>query len=152
MTEQAEQGPDEIVYWRWLAHQHRDQLHRCVKLPWRGRQLALCARCLAAYPLLAITLVSLLLIRLRPMGSFDYLWVLGASAPAIADWGISRLGARGSNGRRLLTGALLGIALGRSFSLYLAENRSEVFWIHALVVVIAVLAFEIVRAFDLGDF
>lgn len=142
----------ETVYRRFLAHQNREHLDRCLMLPWGGRQLALCARCSAVYPALLLTLGLLLWLPLPSLGWIDTLWVLMASAPAIVDWGLSRLGAPGSNRSRVLTGAALGVALGRSFSLYLVESRSEVFWIHAVVALISVVSFEIVRALDLGDF
>ncbi|MBW2735088.1 MAG: DUF2085 domain-containing protein [Deltaproteobacteria bacterium] len=123
-----------------------------MKLGWGARRFAICARCLAVYPLLVISLTLLLWTRVGPLGWVDHVWVLIGSTPALLDWGASRLGAPGNNRWRMLTGGLLGVALGRSFSLYVNEVYSEVFWIHALMVLITMSAFEVVRSLDLGDF
>ena len=45
-----------IVHLWLLAHHRPQDLDRCLLLPWRGRRIALCARCLGLYPTVAATL------------------------------------------------------------------------------------------------
>jgi hypothetical protein len=46
----------------------------------------------------------------------------------------------------VLTGALLGLALGRSLWLYFADPKNELFWVQALLLVFGAGAFLVLRA------
>jgi hypothetical protein len=81
----------------------------------------------------------------------DTLITLGLAAPALIDWGLSRLRARGRNLIRVISGALLGVALGRSLWLYFRDPLGEIFWTQIALLVFGVLSFELVRALRLGD-
>jgi len=81
----------------------------------------------------------------------DWAIALLLSAPALLDWGTSRLGRAGSNLGRVATGSLLGIALGHAIALYVRDPLSEVFWVQGLALCIGVFSFEIVRLLDLSS-
>ena len=140
------------VHWYVLAHHRVDQGERCVWVPLgQARRVAVCARCLALYPALFATLSAQLALGPRSIGPLDWWIGLLGAAPALVDWGLGRLGHRGSNVVRLATGALLGVALGRTLSLQMVDPANEVFWVQALLLVIGVLAFEVVARLGLGD-
>jgi len=80
---------------------------------------------------------------LRPagLGQLDWWLVLGGSAPGLLDWGAGVIDpASGSNARRLITGILLGGALGRSLWLYFGDPRHEIFWVQVMLVIFTCLA------------
>lgn len=134
------------LHWMALAHHPLQQANRCVHLPLGQRRLALCARCLGLYPALAATLVLQILWRPGSLGAVDWWLVLAGSAPALLDWGAGLLDWRsGSNPRRLVSGALLGAALGRSFWLYFGDPLLELLLCQALLLVFGALAFLVVR-------
>lgn len=81
---------------------------------------------------------------------WDWWVALGFAAPGLLDWALGRLGHRGRNGVRVLSGVFLGIALGRSLFSYFLEPASEVFWVQMALIAIAVLAVEWVRSLGLA--
>jgi len=141
---------DKIVHFLPLSHHHEGEHYRCVLMPLgKKRRLALCARCLTFYPTLALVLGLQIAFDIGPAGVVDWWIALALAAPAVIDWGIGRLRHRGRNSIRLLTGALLGVALGRSLLLYFREPTNEIFWVQAGLVVMSALAFEGVRRLEL---
>jgi uncharacterized membrane protein len=81
----------------------------------------LCARCLGLYPALLAALGIFLWIRL-PLGWWDAPWLWLLPVPALWDWAVSRLGKRlGSNAGRTVSGAVLGVSLGRGLALHLVS-------------------------------
>lgn len=136
-----------LLLWLPLAHHRPEQLDRCLLLPlWGGRRLALCARCAGLYPTLVGALFLQGALRLGPTGAADWLITMSGVFPALFDWGLGWLGRRrGSNGLRLATGALLGLALSRGLWLYYCDPLSEPLWIQLGVLAAGALAFELVR-------
>jgi len=91
-------------------------------------------------------LIGQILAEVRPLGPLDWWIVTVGAAPALVDWALSRLDTwRGNNALRLTTGAIAGVALGRSLYLYLRDTRSEVFLVQMMLIVFAVGAVEVVR-------
>ena len=129
-----------------LAHHRPEHARRCVHLPLGGRRLTLCARCLGLYPVLLAALAIQWYVGLGPLGTVDLVVALALAAPALLDWGAGWLDPRsGSNARRLTTGALLGLALGRSLWLNARDPRSEVLWIQLFLLAAGAGAFFLVR-------
>lgn len=123
-------SPKRVRLWLPLAHHRPEQLERCVLVPCPGAPLALCARCLGLYPVLFLTLVLQGIWRVGPWGTLDWWIVLGASVPGFVDWALAWTGLRqGSNTLRILTGMLLGLALGRSLWLYFRDPLDEILWV-----------------------
>jgi hypothetical protein len=121
-----------------LAHHRPAEYDRCYRIG----GLHLCARCAGLYPAL------LLVLGLQLTGGVDSLRAEWAvlfllPVPAIFSWARRRLtGAAGSNPVSTLTGALLGVALGRGIYLYLRDHRSVAFWALAAGLVVVVLTVE----------
>ncbi len=129
-----------------LAHHRPEHADRCVHLPLGARQLSLCARCLGLYPVAVVALALQWVLDLGPMGSADLVFALVLALPALLDWGAGALEPHsGSNFRRLLTGALLGVALGRSLWLNARDPYCEVLWIQLFLLGSGALAFLLVR-------
>lgn len=138
--------PDPTIHWLPLAHHHRAHRSRCVTLPLGSARLALCARCLGLYPTMAITLALQAALGLGSAPSLDWWLVLGATAPGLLDWGSGLLEpASGTNRRRIISGILLGVALGRSVWLYLRDPHQEVFWVQVFLVISVGLAVLLVK-------
>ena len=134
------------IHWLPLAHHRRDQAHRCVLLSLGRARLALCARCLGLYPVMAGALVLQAVLRPASMGQLDWWFVLGASAPGLLDWGAGVVDpASGNNPRRLISGILLGAALGRSLWLYFGDPRHEIFWVQVILIIFTLLAVMAVK-------
>ena len=57
----------------------------------------------------------------------------------------------GRNDLRIVSGALLGLALGRSLYIYVVDPLSELVWIQLALLAVGALTFELVRHLDLGD-
>jgi uncharacterized membrane protein len=129
-----------------LSHHREDQAHRCVHLPLGGRKLALCARCLSLYPVMALALALQWTFSLGPAGKVDILIAMGLAIPGLLDWGEGVLDPRsGNNARRLITGAMLGVALGRSLWLHVQDPLGELLWIQLFLLAAGGVAFLIVR-------
>ncbi|PID39701.1 MAG: hypothetical protein CSB49_00830 [Proteobacteria bacterium] len=141
------------LYLRVLAHQHRDQCHRCLWLPLGPLRIALCSRCAGLYPTLVAGLAFQLTLGLLARPSWiDWPLVLLLSVPALLDWGASRLGRKGSNLVRVATGVLLGIALARSSYVYIHDPYSELLWIQIGLLAMGVFAFELVHWLDFSNY
>lgn len=100
----------------WLSHHFPDELHRCYRLG----GVAICARCLGTYPVLVAALAAQLAWH-APLSLPGDL-PIGAAlvVPATLDWAAGRARPdRFSNLWRSLTGALLGLGLGRSLFIHL---------------------------------
>lgn len=97
-----------------VAHHWSPHLDRCY-VCWLGRRpVWWCARCVGLYPALLTMLTVQLLVR-PEIGWWDALWLFGLPIPALVDWGWFRLRGRpGTNRKRTLTGAALGISLART--------------------------------------
>jgi uncharacterized membrane protein len=140
-----------LVHWA-LAHHRPADVDRCLLLRWGGRRVALCARCAGLYPVLGVALALQLAIGTGPLGGWDWAVALGGVVPMVVDWGAGRLRAyRGSNLLRALTGAVGGIALGRSIYLHLKDPSYEVLWVQLALLAFALLAVELVRGLGLDD-
>ena len=132
-----------------LAHHAQSEQERCLLIPLAGRRVAICARCTALYPTLIAALVVQGLVGAPPHGRLDWLF-LALQLPMLMDWGAARLRMRaGSNASRLLTGAIGGLGLGRSFWLYFREPGSELFWVNLAALCIVAVAVEVTRGFRL---
>jgi uncharacterized membrane protein len=138
------------IYWFPLSHQSLHNRYRCLMLPLGRIRLALCSRCLGLYPtMVAVWVVQFL--GIWPLSrEWDWWVALGAAVPALASWGLGRLGHRGRNIWRVATGVALGVALGRSLFMYFREPANEVFWVQMALILCTVLAFEWVRSLRLN--
>ncbi len=100
----------------WLSHHPAEELDRCYRF---GR-LHVCARCLGTYPVLFAALAAQLALRAPLEHPWDAVAGTLLVVPATADWAFGRFRPhRFSNLWRSFTGALLGIALGRSLYIHL---------------------------------
>jgi len=107
----------------WLSHHRGDELHRTYEI---GRA-RVCARCLGTYPVM-FALIAVQLVRRAPLESRWDAALAMLFLPALADWALGRFLPRaGSNLWRTATGALLGIALGRTLFVHL--ERPFPFWL-----------------------
>lgn len=121
-----------------LAHHWPGHLDRCYRV-WLGeRPVWFCSRCSGLYPVLFVILVVQLIWRIAP-GWWDVIWLYVVPLPAIVDWATQRLGKRsGTNRKRTLTGALLGLSLGRTvyLNMILPANTPVVVQLAALAVIV----------------
>ena len=102
----------------WLSHHRAEHYGRCLRIgSWH-----VCARCLGLYPLILILLAAQIALRAPRAFRLDPWIALGLAAPALLDWARGRLWpASGSNATRVLTGALLAVALARTLYLHLRD-------------------------------
>ena len=102
----------------WLSHHPDDELDRCYRV---GR-FHVCARCLGTYPVMFAAL-ALQAILHAPLDHPLDLWLgLGLLAPATLDWAYGRFRPHAfSNPWRTVTGAALGIGLGRSLYIHVQK-------------------------------
>ena len=101
----------------WLSHHHPSEWSRTVR-PFGVR---VCARCLGTYPVLFAVVAAQVWLHAPPERPGEWRAGVGLLLPALADWCVGRLSpASGTNGWRLLTGALLGLGLGRALYLHVA--------------------------------
>jgi len=129
-----------------LAHHRVEHANRCVLLPLGGRRVALCARCLGLYPAMFLAFALQWALHLGPLGRADLLIAVGLALPGLLDWGEGILNpGSGNNARRLITGAMLGIALGRTLWLHAQNPWGELLWIQMFVLAAGVVAFLILR-------
>ena len=134
----------------WLSHHPASEHHRTVVVG----GLRLCARCLGTYPTLAATLGALFLWRAPLAWAWDVPVVLLLTLPALLDWCRGRLRPEGGhNAVRLLSGVLLGAALGRSLYVHLQRPLPPVLLAQAALVTalagpVIVLALWRARAVD----
>ena len=124
-----------------LAHHFPDEYDRCYRL---GR-VHICARCAGLYPALVATVVLALTGPLATMRA-EWAVLFALPLPAVVSWGRRRLyGASGSNPVATLTGALLGLALGRGLVRYLRDPHAPAFWAQLGGLAVIVVAVEVGR-------
>ena len=115
----------------WLSHHREDEYNRTYVLG----GLRICARCLGTYPVLLGCMVGLFAIRAPLQWKWDVPAVLGLTLPALVDWALGRFRpASGSNPVRILTGVLLGLALGRSLYIHVQRPLPTVLLAQAALV------------------
>jgi hypothetical protein len=122
-----------------LAHHRPEEYDRCYAVG----GLHVCARCAGLYPALLLLLALQLT---GVVGAIRAEWAVLflLPVPAVFSWARRRLtGAAGSNPVSTVTGALLGVALGRGIYLYLHDHGSVAFWAQAAGLVVVVLTVEI---------
>ncbi len=130
-----------------LSHHYPEHEHRCVSL--FGRPV--CARCLGLYPALILGLVGLFWLDGRgPAGDmaprpFEGAFLTLLVAPALVDWVRGRVRpSSGSNAVRLVTGALLGLALARVVHLHAKAPFQQPALDVMLVLALGVAAGEVI--------
>ena len=129
-----------------LAHHRTEHASRCVHLSLGGRRVALCARCLGLYPVMFMAFALQWALDLGPLGRADLLIAVGLALPGLLDWGEGILDpCSGNNPRRLITGAMLGAALGRTLWLHAQNPWGELLWIQMFVLAAGAVAFLILR-------
>ncbi len=129
-----------------LAHHPPDQAQRCVTLPLGRRGVALCARCLGLYPALGAGRAQAARSRAAGGGRTDWWRAQLGTAPAlgVGQWHhVATAG--GSNPRRVVSGALLGLGLARAAWLYFADALHGLLYCQGLLVLFTALAFGVVR-------
>ena len=123
----------------WLSHHREDELHRTYAFG--GARV--CARCLGVYPVMFAAIAAQMAARAPLAWAWDGPWTLGLFAPAVLDWTVGRFAPRlGSNLWRTLTGALAGLALGRS--LYIHLQRPFPVWLQVQVAAVTVAALAVI--------
>jgi uncharacterized membrane protein len=101
----------------WLSHHPSSEWSRTLRIG----GVRVCARCLGTYPVLFAALVLQVSLRAPPERAGEWRVGVGLLLPALSDWCVGRLApASGSNAWRLVTGALLGLGLGRALYLHVA--------------------------------
>lgn len=138
-------APPRARFFWWLAHHREAEADRCLLLPFPWRPLAVCARCAALYPTLLAAIALQSWLATPRLGTADHWIALLGAAPALLDWGTGRLGRAGSHAGRLITGVLLGVALGRSLYLHFLDPPGEVLGVQVALLLFGALAFEVVR-------
>lgn len=127
-----------------LAHHGVDQLSRCYQV-WLGDSpVWFCSRCVGLYPAMLVSLGLQIAFR-WPAACWEAIWMGGVSLPALWDWAAYRLdGDPGTNLRRTWSGALLGLALGRSAGLHGMSPFHLLAWGHIGILFFVVLGVEVV--------
>lgn len=101
----------------WLSHHPPAEWSRTLRV----RGVRVCARCLGTYPVLFAAVVAQVVFRAPPERAGEWRVGVGLLLPALSDWCVGRLSpASGTNAWRVLTGALLGLGLGRALYLHMA--------------------------------
>ncbi len=113
--------------WEYLvAHHPADRYARTLGIRWRSRTLHLCARCSGQLLGLIVYLTAFVLLADRMPGWFATPAQYGVALlplPAALDWLAQSIGRREStNGLRLATGLLLGIAYADLVALFVTER------------------------------
>lgn len=110
-------GPLKTKYF-WLSHHREGELHRC----YRWGEVAVCARCLGTYPVLAVFVVAQFAWKWPLSSPLDLPVGVALAVPAILDWAWGRFRPHDfGNPWRTITGLLLGLGLGRT--LYVHVHR-----------------------------
>lgn len=119
----------------FLSHHAPQELHRC----YRWGPVHVCARCLGVYPVLFATLAVCIALRLPLWFEADLPVVLALTVPALADWSYGQFRPQaGSNPWRTFTGALLGVALGRSLYVHFHRPLPQVLTVQLGLVAVVV--------------
>ena len=136
---------------RWLAHDDRPD--HLLWLPLGRWRVACCARCFGLHLALLIALLLQLIWHLpaQSANALEYALLVLMTTPALLDWSAGRLGWAGKPVLRPLTGALLGLALGRQLAFYWQNPSHELFWLQLLGLGLGVTATELVRLSGIGE-
>lgn len=123
----------------WLSHHGPEELDRC----WRLGRLHVCARCLGTYPVLFLALLVQGLLHAPLAHPLDVPLAVGLLLPALLDWAHGRFRPHAfSNAWRTFTGALLGLALGRSLFVHVQRPLPPMLlWQMALILAVAMPVF-----------
>jgi uncharacterized membrane protein len=125
----------------WLSHHAPEELHRAYRV---GR-LHVCARCLGLYPVLLAALVIQFASRAPLSWRADGWIAIPLFLPALADWASGRFfPALGTNVWRTVTGALLGVALGRTLYIHLQQPWPQ--WLILQVAIVTAVATPVILA------
>lgn len=115
----------------WLSHHHPEEWNRTVVLG----GVRLCARCLGTYPVLFAAIAVQFALAAPLVWRGDVALAVALLLPALVDWALGRFRPqRGSNALRFATGALLGLALGRTLYVHLVRPLPTALWVQAAVV------------------
>jgi hypothetical protein len=102
-----------------------------------------CARCLGTYPVLATFLAAQLSGHAPVVWTWDGPWAIGLLVPALADWALGQFRKDwGSNLLRTGTGALLGLALGRTLYVHLQHPFPP--WLLAQMALVTAVALPVI--------
>ena len=123
-----------------LSHHLPERYDRTLRIPTRRGEIRLCARCagqlLGGVAYLAVLLSGVFAIGVWLAPQVQLLFLF-APLPAAIDWGRQAVrGSESTNARRVISGALLGVAF-----LDVAFLAAERLWLGVLVAVIAFLAY-----------
>jgi uncharacterized membrane protein len=120
----------------WISHHSDDELHRTLRVG----PVHVCARCFGTYPVLFAVLGVQFAMRAPLSASWDGILAVGSLLPALVDWAIGRFRpAWGNNSVRVLTGVLLGSALGRTLYVHVQSPFPPWLWVQlALVAGVAI--------------
>ncbi len=100
----------------WLSHHPPHEYGRTFRLG----GVHVCARCLGTYPVLFAVMAAQLGLAAPLTWPGDEIVAVALLVPALLDWSWGRFRPEaGSNAQRLLTGALLGVGLGRTLYVHL---------------------------------
>lgn len=127
MGNRVNNSSTKIGFWAFaLSHHFPEESFKCYHLNLRGAQIAICARCVGLYPMLMLIFAAQFSFLPFPPAA-DWPLLLLLPLPALIDWSSTRLTSRrGHNWLRTITGALLGIALGRAFAIYVQNPLAPV--------------------------
>jgi uncharacterized membrane protein len=132
MTELLPDAPAEPAYAPpfWLSHHRFAERDRCFRLA----GVHLCSRCLATYPVIFAALTLQLHRPMAPLAHPLDGWILFAlPLPALLDWALGQLtGWKGNNALRFVSGALLGISLGRALYIHIRHPGTPLVYAYGL--------------------
>ena len=95
----------------FLSHHHPDALHRCYRIG----SVWLCARCVGLYVGMFVTFAIQVTLAMPLFFALDPTFAVLLTLPSLVDWAIGQFWPRASSNLvRSTTGALLGVALGRT--------------------------------------
>jgi uncharacterized membrane protein len=101
-----------------LSHHYEEDFHRTYRV---GR-LRICARCVGTYPTVIAGIGFQFWVGAPLHSSWDGLLAIGLLLPALVDWAYGQFRTfAGTNLWRTVSGALLGVALGRTLYVHFQE-------------------------------
>jgi uncharacterized membrane protein len=115
----------------WLSHHPPEELDRTYEIG----GMRVCARCLGTYPMLIAAIAIQFWIRAPLQWAWDVPWAVLLLLPALVDWSMGRFRPHlGSNPWRTATGALLGLALGRTIYVHFQRPLPTGLWLQGVLV------------------
>lgn len=125
----------------WLSHHTADEWNRTYLV----RGVRLCARCLGTYPVMFAAIAAQFLLNAPLVWEHDGLWCVGWLLPGLLDWAFGRFRPeRFGNDWRLLTGAGIGLALGRT--LYVHIQQPLPLWLQVQVGLVTAVSVPVILA------